>query len=104
MARRANRRIVMRQVGDQLIPVGITSGRVVALPPGTEGTVVVDEGSGSRRRRRGERNGPTPDFQQLLGQMTMGGQDIEEASDKNACPQKKVNGSLTALYWSSFSS
>jgi hypothetical protein len=94
----------MRQVGDQLIPVGITSGRVVALPPGSEGTVVVDEGSGSRRRRRGERNGPNPDFQQLLGQMTMGGNDIEEASDENACFEKKMNGSLTTPYLSSFSS
>ena len=88
VARRANRRIVMRQVGDQLIPVGITSGRVVALPPGAEGNVVIDEGPGSRRRRRAERNGANPDFQQFLGQMGMGGQDIEEVSDGRTLPRK----------------
>jgi hypothetical protein len=89
VARRANRRIVMRQVGDQLIPVGITSGRVVALPPGSEGGVAIDEGTGSRRRRRAERNGNNPDFQQLLGQMGMGGQDIEEVSNGNFTLSKK---------------
>lgn len=76
VARRANRRIVMRQVGDQLIPVGITSGRIVALPPGMEG--VTDESgangnSGSRRRRRDRNNGN--DLNHLLG---MAGQDLEE--------------------------
>ena len=29
LPRRANRRIIMRQVGDRLIPVGVTSGRLV---------------------------------------------------------------------------
>lgn len=87
VARRANRRIVMRQVGDQLIPVGITSGRVVALPPGSEGAVVIDENSlNSRRRRRPERGngggGNGPDINQLLGHMGMGmgGPDLEEVS------------------------
>ena len=62
----------MRQVGDQLIPVGITSGRVVALPPGSEGSSA-DEGSGRRRRR--DRNN---DLTQFLGSMGMAGQDLEE--------------------------
>ncbi|KAF9519928.1 hypothetical protein BS47DRAFT_1008038 [Hydnum rufescens UP504] len=73
VARRANRRIVMRQVGDQLIPVGITSGRVVALPPGSESSSSSDEG-GSRRRRRDRNN----DLSQFLGSMGMAGQDLEE--------------------------
>ena len=33
VARRANRRIIMRQVGDRLIPVGVTSSRT-QLPEG----------------------------------------------------------------------
>jgi hypothetical protein len=73
VARRANRRIVMRQVGDQLIPVGITSGRVVALPPGSESSSSSDEGGGRRRRR--DRNN---DLTQFLGSMGMAGQDLEE--------------------------
>lgn len=74
-----------------MIPVGITSGRVVALPPGSEGAVVIDENaSSSRRRRRGERgnasgNGSNNgDLNQLLGHMGMGigmgGPDLEEVS------------------------
>jgi hypothetical protein len=74
VARRANRRIVMRQVGDQLIPVGITSGRVVALPPGSESSSA-DEGNGNGRRRRRDRNN---DLTQFLGSMGMAGQDLEE--------------------------
>lgn len=65
VARRANRRIIMRQVGDRLIPVGI--GRVhTEEGEGGEG------GSGSRRRRN--RN-PPGELAQYLG---MGGQDLEE--------------------------
>ncbi|KAH6919045.1 zf-C3HC4 type zinc finger protein [Coprinopsis sp. MPI-PUGE-AT-0042] len=66
VARRANRRIIMRQVGDRLIPVGI--GRVHA----EEGVEGGESGSGSRRRRA--RNAP-PELAQYLG---MGGQDLEE--------------------------
>lgn len=39
VARRANRRIIMRQVGDRLIPVGVTSSRA-QLP---EGITTVDD-------------------------------------------------------------
>ena len=75
VARRANRRIIMRQVGDRLIPVGITSGRVHALP--AEDMPEGGEGSGergSRRRRRGQNN----ELNQYLGSMGLGGQDLEE--------------------------
>ncbi|KAI0080573.1 hypothetical protein K474DRAFT_210583 [Panus rudis PR-1116 ss-1] len=79
VTRRANRRIIMRQVGDRLIPVGVTSGRVHALPTGEDGQVDADgEGSnGDRgsRRRRAPRNG---NINQLLGSMGIGGQDLEE--------------------------
>lgn len=50
-ARKASRRIVMRQVGDRLIPIGYTSARA----PGTADfsmSVGTDE-NGSRRRRNG---------------------------------------------------
>lgn len=65
--RRANRRIIMRQVGDRLIPVGITSGRIVNIEP-PEGGGGDNEGS-SRRRRRLH---PGAEFGQIMGQ------DIEE--------------------------
>ncbi|KAF8844917.1 hypothetical protein BDN67DRAFT_1007712 [Paxillus ammoniavirescens] len=80
VTRRANRRIIMRQVGDRLIPIGVTSGRVHALPTteGAEGTEG-ESGSGSgSRRRRGQRSNGQADLSQLLGQMGLGGQDLEE--------------------------
>ncbi|KAI0262858.1 hypothetical protein BC834DRAFT_889333 [Gloeopeniophorella convolvens] len=73
-ARRANRRIIMRQVGDRLIPVGITSGRIHPLPmdgAGSEG-----DGAGSRRSRR--RQQQQQDFNNFLGNMGLGGRDLEE--------------------------
>lgn len=82
VARRANRRFIMRQVGDQLIPVGVTSSRVHALSGGGERTDDGEHengntGSGSRRRRGGRTLGP-PDLSQLLGQIGVGGQEVEE--------------------------
>ncbi|KIM49437.1 hypothetical protein M413DRAFT_59264 [Hebeloma cylindrosporum] len=75
VARRANRRIIMRQVGDRLIPVGVTSGRVHALSPEEAAAAAsAAESNGSRRgrRRQGNQNGP---FEQFMG---MAGQDLEE--------------------------
>ncbi|KAF8655986.1 hypothetical protein AX16_002846 [Volvariella volvacea WC 439] len=60
VARRANRRIIMREVGGRLIPVGVTSGRVHALSPEEAAALENSEGgnggggSGSRRRRRNQ--------------------------------------------------
>ena len=71
VARRANRRIIMRQVGDRLIPVGVTSGRVHALPDEAGGEPA--DGSSNRRSRRRQQN-PNNPFEQYLGQ------DLEEAS------------------------
>ncbi|CAE6515456.1 unnamed protein product [Rhizoctonia solani] len=68
VARRANRRIVMRQVGDRLIPVGITSGRVVPVNIG-EG-----DASGSGRRSRRQR-GPGGSGELPVG---ITGHDLEE--------------------------
>lgn len=74
VARRANRRIIMRQVGDRLIPVGVTSGRVHALSPEEAAAATAAESGGTRRsrRRQGNQNGS---FEQLMG---MAGQDLEE--------------------------
>ena len=75
----------MRQVGDRLIPVGVTSGRVHTLPT-TEGADGVDGETGSpggatgSRRRRGPRANGQADLGQLLGQMGLGGQDLEEVN------------------------
>ena len=72
--RRANRRIIMRQVGDRLIPVGVTSGRVHALTE--DGGDAEGSRSGSRRRRRNQ--GQNPALDRLLGQVDIAGPDLEE--------------------------
>ena len=79
VARRANRRIIMRQVGDRLIPVGVTSGRVHAINP-EEGQADPNEGGGSRRSRRRHQQQQNQEINQFLGSMGMAGQDLEEVS------------------------
>ncbi|TCD60412.1 SNF1-interacting protein [Steccherinum ochraceum] len=76
VTRRANRRIIMRQVGDRLIPVGVTSGRVHALPTGEDGQPQEGtEGGADRGSRRSRRRGQNQDLNQFLG---MNGPDLEE--------------------------
>lgn len=80
--RRANRRIIMRQVGDRLIPVGVSSSRLGSdLPPGSTtgpgGAIIIGENErwgGDRRGTRGRRGGEIANFLQSLG----GGPDMEE--------------------------
>lgn len=62
----------MRQVGDRLIPVGVTSGRVHALTE--DGGDAEGSRPSSRRRRRNQ--GQNPALDRLLGQVD--GQDLEE--------------------------
>ncbi|KAH8107180.1 hypothetical protein BXZ70DRAFT_281649 [Cristinia sonorae] len=78
--RRANRRIIMRQVGDRLIPVGVTSGRVHALPTGEDPQQIEStEGGADRGSRRSRRaRNQNPDLNQFLGSMGLGGPDLEE--------------------------
>lgn len=93
--RRANRRIIMRQVGDRLIPVGVTSGRIHPIGQDLGGGTAGADGSNtpqgddanrpSSRRRRGGNGGPAIDLTQFLG---MNGQDIEEV---RLIPQGDVN-------------
>ena len=75
VTRRANRRIIMRRVGDQLIPVGVTSGRVHALSPEEAVNAAAGSsdngGNGSWRSRRRQQPGGSG-FEQYLGQ------DLEE--------------------------
>ena len=71
----------MRQVGDRLIPVGVTSGRVHGLSTGEE----VQQGEGGdggadRGSRRSRRRGQNQDLNQFLGSMGLGGPDLEEVS------------------------
>ncbi|KAG8881772.1 hypothetical protein FRB99_004710, partial [Tulasnella sp. 403] len=65
----------MRQVGDRLIPVGITSRRIPALEEGGDSA---EDSSGRRSRRRP--HGNNGELGHLLGSMgiSMGGQDLEE--------------------------
>jgi hypothetical protein len=78
-ARRANRRIIMRQVGDRLVPVGITSGRI--HPIAVEGAGTEGDGSGGRRSRR--RQQQQQDLNSFLGNMGFGGRDLEEVSSNH---------------------
>ena len=79
VTRRANRRIIMRQVGDRLIPVGVTSGRVHTLPSSDDaGENGEGSGSGERGGSRRSRRRQNQELNQLLGQMGMAGQDLEE--------------------------
>ncbi|KAJ7632448.1 hypothetical protein FB45DRAFT_503497 [Roridomyces roridus] len=77
VTRRANRRIIMRQVGDRLIPVGVTSGRVHALSPeeAAQAAEAGSDASGSRRSRRRQQAPANGNFEQFVG---MGGQELEE--------------------------
>ncbi|GAA5978094.1 hypothetical protein JCM10908_004227 [Rhodotorula pacifica] len=96
VARRANRRIVFRQVGDRLIPVGITSGRggdgsaptmaTTSLPANflSQLAAALDASnesgsSGGRRRSRGSRRRSNDEMTSLLESLGLGGgSDIEE--------------------------
>ena len=80
VTRRANRRIIMRQVGDRLIPVGVTSGRVHAMVP-EDGQNDGADSLGSRRARR--RQPQNQEFNQMLG---LAGQDLEDVSCHVAQP------------------
>ena len=75
VARRANRRIIMRQVGDRLIPVGVTSGRIHAIDDQAENGG--EESSGRRSRRRPPQSAEIGQLLQSMG-IGMGGQDLEE--------------------------
>ena len=90
--RRANRRIIMRQVGDRLIPVGVTSGRVHALTE--DGGDAEGSRSGNRRRRRNQ--GQNPALDRLLGQVDIAGQDLEEVGSSDAF-RDQLYGVLTEL-------
>lgn len=65
----------MRQVGDRLIPVGVTSGSVRTLSPEEAQAEGLENGGGSRRSRR--RNPVNQNLDQFMG---MAGQDLEEVS------------------------
>lgn len=83
VARRANRRIVMRQVGDRLIPIGITSSRdpIAPINIGNLGeSDATGDGSPGRTRRRSRQQGGagSAEVERLLANMGLGGADIEE--------------------------
>jgi hypothetical protein len=82
-ARRANRRIVFRQVGDRLIPIGITSGRDPAAATGTEA-------EHATRRSRRERAG--------RGEWGMSGPEyVPRSPDSRRTPTETCSRSLEEL-------
>ena len=74
----------MRQVGDRLIPVGVTSGRIHALTgdgtPGEQGEQPEGSGEGRSSRRSRRRHQQQQELNQFLGSMGLGGQDLEEVT------------------------
>lgn len=76
----------MRQVGDRLIPVGVTSGRIhplngesIIIANGDPGVENSNENEGrSRRSRRRHHQQQPQDINQFLGTVGLGGQDLEE--------------------------
>lgn len=97
VARRANRRIVMRQVGDRLIPVGITSGRIHALQP-EEAQEAGETTSNERGSRRSRRRNQNSDLNQYLGQMGLAGPDLEEVRFIMQCAVGVVTHLITSLW------
>ncbi|KAK4687217.1 hypothetical protein P7C73_g2906, partial [Tremellales sp. Uapishka_1] len=94
-ARRASRRIVMRQVGDRLIPVGFTSSRAtgtadfsMSIPP--------DEG-GSRRSRRRDDARDMEEQAMIMEAMRLSMIDHEEHQKKTAEEAKKASNSSVNL-------
>ena len=73
----------MRQVGDRLIPVGITSGRIHPLPPEAGASGEGGEGNGGGRRSR-RRQQQQQELNSLLGHMGLGGQDLEEVRQSSS--------------------
>jgi hypothetical protein len=69
----------MRQIGDRLIPVGITSGRI--HPLSVEPAAAEGDGGGSRRSRRRQQQ---QDLNSFLGNMGFGGRDLEEVSSESS--------------------
>ena len=105
-ARRANRRIVMRQVGDRLIPVGITSSRdpLQPLQLGADLGTDSDGGSTNSRSRR-SRRGRDGEISQMLQGMGIGGNgaDIEDVSglaslrSVQSCPDQTTDSFSSRL-------
>lgn len=86
----------MRQVGDRLVPVGITSGRIHPLSvDGAEGEGG-GGGGGSRRSRRRQQQQQQQDISSFLGNIGFGGRDLEEVSNTNPshpCPKQNADSS-----------
>ena len=86
----------MRQVGDRLVPVGITSGRIHPLSvDGAEGEGG-GGGGGSRRSRRRQQQQQQQDISSFLGNIGFGGRDLEEVSNANSshrCPKQNADSS-----------
>jgi hypothetical protein len=80
----------MRQVGDRLVPVGITSGRI--HPLSVEAAGAEGEGGGSRRSRR--RQQQQQDLNSFLGNMGFGGRDLEEVSTSHRYPVQNADRSV----------
>lgn len=78
----------MRQVGDRLVPVGITSGRIHPLSvdgaEGEGGGGGSGNGGGSRRsrRRQQQQQQQQQDISSFLGNIGFGGRDLEEVSNQ----------------------
>lgn len=83
------------QVGDRLIPIGITSSRDPIAPInlgnlGGGGEGEGEDSSPGRTRRRSRQQGGTGEVERLLNNMGLGGADIEEV--RSAAPERLPSG------------
>jgi hypothetical protein len=84
LARRANRRIIMRQVGERLIPIGVSSSRVGADLPqgeGAGGAIILREGERWGREEAAGATSSSSRRRRLQAALLGDGPDMEEVSE-----------------------
>ncbi|KAL1405524.1 SNF1-interacting protein [Vanrija albida] len=96
-ARRAARRIVMRQVGDRLIPIGYTSARATGQADFSMSIPQEEGGSGRRSRRNRDREREMEEQMMIMEAMRLSLLDHEEHQRKSAADNKPPSGSTTPV-------
>ncbi|TXT07115.1 hypothetical protein VHUM_03285 [Vanrija humicola] len=91
-ARRAARRIVMRQVGDRLIPIGYTSARATGQADFSMSIPQEEGGGGSRRSRRNRDREREMEEMMIMEAMRLSLLDHEEHQRKSATDNKPGDG------------
>ncbi|WVO12790.1 hypothetical protein L204_100398 [Cryptococcus depauperatus] len=97
-ARKASRRIIMRQIGDRLVPIGYTSSRAPGAAEVSASTGQNDEnGPNSRRSRRRESNNRERELEELMIEeaMRLSLLDHEEHLRKQANERRRASSAAS---------